>query len=104
MLPANDRLHLIRVKVERAHKHIDDLEDAIIPFSNAITQTVTFDCNPDTGKPILQSSPLHIYTSNIPAIAGDAVHNLMSALDHLTYQLVCVGIESELPPRFSPGK
>jgi hypothetical protein len=94
MLPANHRLHLIRIKVERAYKHINDLEDAIRPFSNAITQTVSFDHDPDTGKPILQSRPLHIYDSKIPAITGDVVHNLMSALDHLAYQLVCVGIES----------
>ncbi len=94
MLPANHRLHLIRVKVERAYKHIEDLEDAIRPFSNAITQTVSFDRDLDTGEPILKSSPLHIYDSSIPAIAGDVIHNLMSALDHLAYQLVCVGIES----------
>lgn len=93
---SNHRLHLIRVKVERAYKHISDLEDAILPFRNALTQTVSFERDPDTGKPTLQSSPLHIYDSNIPAITGDVVHNLWSALDHLAYQLVCVGIESGL--------
>jgi len=94
MLSAHDRLHLIRIKVERAYKHIDDLEDAILPFSNAITHTVSFDHDLDTGKPVLKSAALHFYDSTIPAIAGDAVHNLMSALDHLAYNLVCVGIES----------
>jgi hypothetical protein len=102
MLPANHRLHLIRIKVERAYKHINDLEDAIRPFSNAITQTVSFDRDPDTGKPVVQSSPIHIYDSSIPAITGDVVHNLMAALDHLAYQLVCVGIESGIPRTGKP--
>jgi len=98
-LPANHRLHLIRIKVERAYKHIKDLEIAILPFSNSITHLVSFDPDPDTGKPVLQSNPLHTYDSSIPAITGDVVHNLMSALDHLAFQLVCVGIESGLTRR-----
>jgi hypothetical protein len=74
MLSANDRLHLIRIKVERAYKHIDDLEDAIRPFSNAAMHTVGLDHDPDTGKPLLKSGTLHIYNSDIPAITGDVVH------------------------------
>jgi len=95
-MTADDRLRLIRVKVERAYKHIEDLEEAIRPFSNAITQSVWFDNDPNTGKPTLQSRPLHIYDSKIPAITGDVVHNLMSALDHLAFQLVSVGVASGL--------
>jgi hypothetical protein len=96
-MTADDRLRLIRIKVERADKHIEDLEEAIIPFSNAVTQTVSFEPDPNTGKPVLQSSPLHIYDSKIPAIAGDAVHNLMCALDHLTFQLVEAGVAAGIP-------
>lgn len=88
---ADDRLRLIRVKIERAYKHIEDLEDAIAPFVGPVFKSVSFDRDPETGKPRLQTEPLYIYTSNIPAIAGDAVHNLMSSLDHLAFQLVSVG-------------
>lgn len=88
---ADDRLRLIRIKIERANKHIEDLEDAILPFVGPVIKTVRLDPDSDTGKPRLQVDSLQIYTSNIPAIAGDAAHNLMSALDHLAFHLVSVG-------------
>lgn len=97
MMTADDRLRLIRVKVERAYEHIEDLEEAILPFGNAITQIVRMDHDPNSGKPGLQFSPLHIYSSKIPAITGDAVHNLMCSLDHLAFHLVETGVAAGIP-------
>lgn len=94
MLLADDRLRLIRVKVERAYKHIEDLEDVTKPFLGPVFKTVSLQSDSDSRKPRLQFDPLQIYTSHTPAIAGDAVHNLMSALDHLAFHLVCVGMQS----------
>jgi hypothetical protein len=96
-MTANDRLRLINVKVERAYEHIEDLEEAIRPLANAVTHSVWVDNDPNTGKPALQSGIVHIYSSKIPAITGDAVHNLMCALDHLTFHLVQVGVASGIP-------
>ena len=43
--------------------------------------------------------PLNIYPPEIPAIAGDVIHNLRCALDHLAFQLVSVGVSlGESPP------
>jgi hypothetical protein len=96
-MTADDRLTLIRVKIERAYKHIEELEDACRPFVGPVFKTVSFQANPQTGKPDLHIGSMNIYTSDIPAIAGDAVHNLKSALDHLAFQLVDAGVESGIP-------
>jgi hypothetical protein len=93
-MTADDRIRLIRVKIERANKHIDDLEDAASAFKGPVFKTVRLKPESEFRKPSLQFDPLLIYNSAVPAIAGDAVHNLMSALDHLAFQLVCVGVES----------
>jgi hypothetical protein len=97
MLSADDRIRLVSIKVERAYKHIEDLEDAIRPYSNAVMHGVRFEHDPNTGKPALKTAPVHIYDSNIPAITGDAIHNLMCALDHLTFHLVEVGVAAGIP-------
>jgi len=99
MLSADDRLLLVRVKVERANKHIADLEDACRPFIGPIFKTLSVQANPEGGKPRLKIGSMNIYTSDIPAIAGDAIHNLKSALDHLAFQLVSVGVESGIERR-----
>jgi hypothetical protein len=46
---------------------------------------------------ILLLGVLLIYPIDALAIAGDVIHNLRSAFDHLAYQLVCVGTGDEFP-------
>lgn len=94
---ADDRLRLIRVKIERANKHIENLEDACRPFVGPVFKTVTLKPHSHTGKPELYFGSMNIYSSDIPAIAGDAVHNLKSALVHLAFQLVSAGVASGIP-------
>ena len=90
---AEDRLALIRVKVERANKHIFDLESACALSAGRDFHMKAFMLDSDSGsKPKLKSSDIHLYEAEIPAIAGDAIHNLRSALDHLAYHLVAVGM------------
>jgi len=96
---ANDRLRLIRVKIERAEKHLDELEAAVQLIGEATFKTIGLDHNPQTGEPGLNFRPLNIYPPNIPAIAGDVAHNLRCALDHLAFHLVMVGVSfGETPP------
>lgn len=94
---ADHRLRLVQVKIQRAYKHIQDLEEAAEPFIGSIFKTVSLQANPQTGQSGLHIGSMNIYTSDIPAIAGDAVHNLKSALDHLAFQLVAAGTESGVP-------
>ena len=94
---ADDRLRLIRVKIERAYKHIDDLEDACKPLIGPVFKTVSLQGNAKAGNRGLHFGSMNIYSSDIPAIAGDAIHNLKSALDHLAFQLVSVGTATGIP-------
>ncbi len=94
---ANDRLRLIHVKIDRASKHMEDLEGACRPFIGPVFKTVRFQPHPQTGKPGLHFGSMNVYTSDIPAIAGDAAHNLKSTLDHLAFQLVAAGTDAGIP-------
>ncbi len=91
---ADDRLRLIRVKIERAYKHLDELEAAVLSLGEATFKTISIERQPEFTKPVLKADPLYIYGFDIPAIAGDIVHNLRCALDHLAFQLVSVGVEA----------
>src|ERR1035441_9918456 len=89
---ADDRLRLIRIKIERAEKHLDELEAVVLSLGEATFKLISLDSQPETGKPFMNFRPLNVYPPEIPAITGDAAHNLRSALDHLAFHLVQVGI------------
>lgn len=96
---ADDRIRLIRVKIERAEKHLDDLEPAVRSLGEATFKLISLDSQSETRKPFLNVRALNIYPPEIPAITGDVVHNLRCALDHLAFHLVQVGITfGETPP------
>jgi hypothetical protein len=88
-LDANDRIILVRVKIERAKKHLLDLESELIRFNGKSAYVVGGNLNASlpVNLPILSWDSI--------AIAGDLVHNLRSALDHLANQLVWVGTGQE---------
>lgn len=92
-MTANYRLRLICVKIERAHKHIAELEDFVLRSGVLHGKTVRLNANAEARKPFLDFGSFNIYEPDIPAIIGDAVHNLRSALDHLAYHLVMVGTD-----------
>lgn len=86
-----DRIHGVRLKVERAKKHIADLERELHAF---------FDRNPYKIGEMLRPEISHyrLYIESIEPmpdifalLLGDAIHNLRTALDHLAWQLVQAG-------------
>jgi hypothetical protein len=85
-MTADHRLRLIRIKIERAYQHIRELESMPMP-DTLHAYSVRIDHNAK-----LQAYPVQGIPINAAAAAGDAVHNLRSALDHLAYQLVIVGL------------
>jgi hypothetical protein len=95
-LKANDRIVLIRVKIERAKKHLRDLETMLISFrdesSTIITGEVHLGFHIGAPREDFQVG-IAILPFDAIAAAGDVVHNLRSALDHLAHQLVVVGGE-----------
>ena len=94
-LDALDRLILIRVKIERAKKHLSDLVNLLREFRNQHLNVVGTQGDFKTG----QRTHFHVDLSILPfeaiATAGDIIHNLRSSLDHLAYQLVVVGCGME---------
>jgi hypothetical protein len=86
-----DRLKGIRLKIERAKKHIIDLDAAIHTFYNSEPYTLDANEKPEISHLALYVSRVKPVPDVIGAIIGDSVHNLRSALDHLMWQLVEAG-------------
>jgi hypothetical protein len=96
-MTVDERLAQIWPKVERAKNHISDLEREIQKFLATNPYKVGTKRDPQSRKLIYYVSGVAQTSVNIPLIAGDAVQNLMSALDHLAYQLVCAST-NDIPP------
>jgi hypothetical protein len=100
-LTADERILLIRAKVERAKKHFRDLEAELIAFGSQYKEVVVRKRNDKTGEieTPLTHCRLRIIPINALTAAGDVIHNLRSALDHLAYHLVVVGSPGTEPSR-----
>jgi len=92
-LSADSRLALIRAKTERAKQHLRSLEEQLVPYRDK-TRPVYWDRDQDGGIVALP-----VLSFNILTTAGDVVHNLRTALDHLAHQLVLVGTPDGNPAR-----
>lgn len=73
-----------RLKVKRADKHITDIELSIESLKKRLV--CRGHVNPDTGNEFIKCDFANIQDreslEDLPAIIGDAVHNLKCALDH----------------------
>jgi hypothetical protein len=90
-MTADERLALARLKIERANKHIDDLQIAVSTFFDSAPYKVAAKRDPDTRKMIYYLASVEPVPTVLPAIAGDILHCLRDALDHLAQQLYLVG-------------
>jgi hypothetical protein len=90
-MTADERLALIRVKIERAKQHILQLESDIRTFFDTRPYVVGTKQNPQTRQLIYDIVTVRETPKILASITGDALQNLWSALDHLAYQLVLVG-------------
>jgi hypothetical protein len=91
---ATDKLLSAHLKVERAKKHIADLEDAIRAFLGSHPYEVATRRDRQTRRLSYDLARIEDVPTNISAIAGDAIHNLRSSLDHLAYRLFLAGTEA----------
>jgi hypothetical protein len=92
-----ERLANIRLKVERAKQHLYELELVLDRFRKAQPYTIESEIDPQTGHKVGKVRGNLTPPDGIGLIAGDVIHNLRSALDHLAYQLVCAN--SQIPDR-----
>jgi hypothetical protein len=83
-----DRLAGVKSKIERAKKHVHDLDRAKLAFLASDPYTVVTEFYSETGNSVSFLDRCDPIPDPIPLIAGDAAHNLRSALDHLTVALV----------------
>ena len=91
-MTADERLALIRIKIERAKEHIDDLKPVVDAFRFSLTQpdVIGSKSDPQTGELTFYIIDLPKAPATLSTISGDALHNLRSSLDHLAHQLVLV--------------
>jgi hypothetical protein len=75
-------------KVDRARKHADDLETEVHAFWETNPFEVEMVGTPLTGPGFFRVNRMAAVPENIPLIAGDAAHNIRSALDHFAWSAV----------------
>jgi hypothetical protein len=85
----DERLKQVTLKVKRAKEHIEDLDRQIRTFLESNPYKVGAKHDPESRKLIYYVASVEPIPDCLPLVAGDAVQNLMSALDHLAYQIVC---------------
>lgn len=78
-----DHMAQVQLKLDRADKHIGDLERATVAFTESHPYRVVPKHDPDTGQYIHKPELLRPIPQEIALVAGDAIHNLRSALDHM---------------------
>jgi hypothetical protein len=85
--------HILTAKLERAKEHIVNLESAWDRFLGDDGYPIESKDDPNTGNRTFYVGNVKPIPADIPLIAGDAIHNLRSALDHLAYELasICTG-------------
>lgn len=74
--------HSARLKVERAVRHVNELQAVIATFLKTDFHRVWIDVDPQTGEHIVryETAPA---PQPVPLIIGDAIHNLHTTLDHI---------------------
>ncbi len=99
MPTVGQRLRQVTLKVERAKEHVANTERELRAFYDTQPYRIGTNRDPQTGKLVYYLTCAHPTPDRLAIIAGDAVQNLMSALDHLAYQLVCSDTSDNPPNR-----
>jgi hypothetical protein len=86
-----------RTKVERAKKHIEELQLVLKAFLDARPYKVGTKRD-NEGRLIYYVTSVDEPPSDLAAIVGDVLQNLRSALDHVAFRLVAVGVNGPIKP------
>jgi len=89
MPTVDERLKHVTLKIKRAYEHISAFGEQLRAFLEGRPYKVGAKRDPETRKLIYYVESAEPVPDCLPLIAGDAIQNLLSALDHLAYQLVC---------------
>jgi hypothetical protein len=95
-LSADDRIILIRVKIERAKTNLSNLESELIAYGTRHFHAATSHRDPQTGEVVVHGpQQWRKFPFDALAAAGDVIQNLRTALDYLAQQLVWAGSGEE---------
>jgi hypothetical protein len=97
MIDAASRLRHVVQKTARAKEHAAALAQELQAFYATNPFKVAAQREPTSRRLKYVVASADAVPDRIPLVAGDAIQNLMSALDHLAYQLVCHDTQ-ENPP------
>ena len=97
-LAAAQRLAKVRVKIERAKKHLHELQDKVNELLGHPACVIKTKRDSQTGELLYYVAGVRPIPDEIPAIIGDVTNNLRSSLDHLVYQLYLVN-SGDVPPK-----
>ena len=89
MVSADERLRHVVLKIKRAKEHDAELQRQLRTFLDAKPYKVGYKHDPVNRKLIYYVTSVDSTPDCLPLVAGDVIQNLMSALDHLAYQIVC---------------
>lgn len=78
----------VKLKIKRAKEHVADLEQELRAFFDTNPYKIPTKRDPQTHKLIYYVASADPIPECVPLITGDIIQNLMTALDHLAYQLV----------------
>jgi len=76
-----------RLKLERANKHISDLDDELRSFLATNRHHLTIDRNSQTGEESLRLNNIGPVPRRAALVIGDAIHNLRVSLDYCACQI-----------------
>ena len=97
MPTAVERLRHVTAKLDRAKQHMQHLERLHHTFLKSNPYKVATKRDPQTKRLIYYVSAIDQPMGDFSTTVGDVLQNLVSTLDHLAYQLVCIGMGSEGP-------
>jgi hypothetical protein len=85
---SDDPLASVRYKIKRAKHHVKELESALVAFRETCPYETGAKKDPETGYVIHYAVRVDDPGPEVAGLAGEAIHQLRSALDHLAAQLV----------------
>jgi hypothetical protein len=92
-----ERVRHVLLKIQRAREHAVRLDEHLQAFLASAPYKVSARRDEVTRRPIYFVAAVEPVPDAIALIAGDALQNLMAALDHLAYQLVCKDTNDQPP-------
>src|SRR5215207_1721997 len=78
-------------KLRRAKQHLEVFRDKVSAFKSLDSHTITVEDHPDTSEYVFKVEGLKPTDPGWGLVAGDCIHNMRTALDHLVFQLAILG-------------